>query len=210
MRDFGDIRFGCNTLSNTASTKFLGIQIDENLNFNQHIDCIASKISKLTGVLFRLNKFFPEKTLKMLYNALILPHLQYGLEVWYSCSETNRNRIFTLQKRTIRAIRSLQYRDHTNDHFKSLNLLKLEDLYKMNILIDFHHKNDSVLNRDQHHYFTRNRNDSVVPFFNRTKCQRTWLFNGVSFWNNLPITIKEIKSSKCFKTAIKNHLLDQY
>ena len=146
----------------------------------------------------------------MLYNALILPHIQYGLEVWYSCSENDRKRIFTLQKRSVRAIRNLQYRDHTNDHFKSLNFLKLEDLYKQHLLLDIHNKNEFVLHRDQHDYFTRNRNNSVIPFFNHAKCQKTWLYNGISFWNDLPNTIKDMKSHNQFKTALKKHLIDQY
>ena len=209
-RNIGDIHFGPNSLSNTSSTKFLGIHLDENLNFSLHVDKIASKISKTTGVLYRLNKFLPENTLKMLYNSLVLPHIQYGLEVWYSCSDKNQKRIFTLQKKCIRAIKGLRFRDHTNDHFKSLKLLKLEDLYKINLLIHIHLRNDLFLHSDQHHHYTRNRNNIVTPFFSHAKCQKTWLYKATSFWNDLPNSIKEINSSNKFKKTIKNYFIQRY
>ena len=209
-KSFGNLNFGPSTLSNTSSTKFLGIYIDENLNFNSHVDAIANKISKTTGVLHRLNKFLPVGTLKMLYNSLILPHLQFGIEIWYSCSERNHNRIFALQKRSIRAIKSLQYRDHTNNHFKSLNLLKLEDLYKVNLLIHTHGKNDLELHRNQHDYNTRNRNNLITPLFVHSKCQKTWLFKETKYWNDLPNSIQGINSTNSFKNALKKYFIGSY
>ena len=146
----------------------------------------------------------------MLYNSLILPHLQYGLEVWYSCSESDHNRIFALQKKSIRAIMGLQYRDHTNSHFKSLKILKLEDLYKSYLLIHMHSRNDSELHSDQHNYNTRNRNNVINPFFVHSKCQKTWLYKQTVYWNDLPNFIKNINSYNRFKNALKQYFIECY
>ena len=47
-------------------TKYLGINIDKNLNWAPHIQHINSKISKNVGILFKLCHFLPINTLKQL------------------------------------------------------------------------------------------------------------------------------------------------
>ena len=49
---------------------FLGLIISSNLKWNKHIDHIALKISKVTGILYRLKSIFPRDALLTLYNAL--------------------------------------------------------------------------------------------------------------------------------------------
>ena len=63
---------------------FLGLIISSNLKWNKHIDHIALKISKVTGILYRMKSIFPRDALLTLYNALIMPHFHYCLLVWGS------------------------------------------------------------------------------------------------------------------------------
>ena len=62
-------------ISRTDHTKFLGIYIDENLNFKHHINEVASKISKSVGILFKLEYYVPEPVLKLIYLSFIRPYL---------------------------------------------------------------------------------------------------------------------------------------
>ena len=55
--------------------------------------------------------------------------MTYGLPVWGNTTENLLNRIFTLQKKAIRAISHLGFNDHTSPIFKNLNILKLKDQY---------------------------------------------------------------------------------
>ena len=72
---------------------FLGITIDEHMSWNMHIQKISNKISRNLGCLNRLKRFLPLATLKLLYNSLILPHLQYGTLSWgFECK-----RVFKLK-----------------------------------------------------------------------------------------------------------------
>ena len=65
------LQFGSNTISQTDSIKFLGITLDDKLNFREHVGSICCKISKSVGLLYRLNKFLPSDTLKTLYHTLV-------------------------------------------------------------------------------------------------------------------------------------------
>ena len=61
---------------------------------------IANKISRVTGILYRLKSVFPKEVLVTLYKTLIASYIHYGLLVWgMDC-----NRIEGLQKKAIRLI----------------------------------------------------------------------------------------------------------
>ena len=62
--------------------KMLGVEIDEHLNWEKHIECIASKVSSGIGALKKLKEFVNRDTLVLVYNALIQPHFDYCCEVW--------------------------------------------------------------------------------------------------------------------------------
>ena len=88
---------------------------------------MANKISKYIGVINRLKHTLPPRVLLTLYNTLILPHLNYGLVLWGHRKE----RIFKLQKRTIRTISNSKFNGHTEPIYKLLSILKLPDMYNL-------------------------------------------------------------------------------
>ena len=120
---------------------FLGITIDECMSWNAHINKISSKISRVNGVLSRLKRFVPSNILKMIYNALIQPHLNYGILLW----GTNTTRIQKLQKWSVRSITLSKYNAHTNPLFIRLKLLKIQDMYSLCLLKFYHKYKNNVL-----------------------------------------------------------------
>ena len=61
---------------------FLGILLDENVSWKNHITMVTNKLSKITGILYRLKYTFPKHILITIYNSLFVPHLNYGSLVW--------------------------------------------------------------------------------------------------------------------------------
>ena len=57
------------------SFNFLGIMLDENLTWKSYIEMVRKKISKVTGILYRLKNIFPENVLIVLYNSLIVSYI---------------------------------------------------------------------------------------------------------------------------------------
>ena len=66
-----------NILERTIHTKFLGIFLDEKLNWNQHLNNISVKISKGLGIIGRVRNVLPKDVLLMLYYSLVYPYLTY-------------------------------------------------------------------------------------------------------------------------------------
>ena len=104
------------------STKFLGVTIDSNLTWKEHIHNIhtCTSISRNTG--YKLKEFLSEKPLLILYNSLILSHINYCNIVWGNCNTTKINSLL-LQKRAIRNITNASYLAHTEPLFHRLNTL---------------------------------------------------------------------------------------
>ena len=95
-----------------------------------HINNASKKVSRVVGLLYRLNKFLPVKILRTLYFTLVMPHMMYGIEVSYGLPQYFLNHISILQKKAIRVINTLPYNHHTHEYVKSMKLMKIDDLYK--------------------------------------------------------------------------------
>ena len=132
-------------IERVTNFNFLGVTLDQHMSWDAHINKISSKISRTAGILSRLKRYLPREILFMIYNALIVPHIQYGILCWgHKC-----NRIWKLQKRALRFITNSKYNAHTEPLHKILNCLNVPHIYKLNIL-KFYYK---VENNSIPHYF---------------------------------------------------------
>ena len=78
------------------SAKFLGIMVDNKLNWMEHIKCISRKIAEGIGIFIKARKSFGSETLHNLYNALILPYISYGIQVWGTAASIRLHRLYVL------------------------------------------------------------------------------------------------------------------
>ena len=112
----------------------LGIIIDNKLTWKPHIANIRTKISKALGTLNKVKHNIPTKLKRQLYFSLIHPHLLYGVELWGAAVKSHIQLIQILQKRAIRFITSSTYNSSTHNYFKDLKILKMQDLYQVQLL----------------------------------------------------------------------------
>ena len=76
------LKINSETIENVNEFYFLGLTIDEHLNWKPHIQKISNKIARTLGIMCRLKNFLPTHILRVLYNSLNLPHLQYSILAW--------------------------------------------------------------------------------------------------------------------------------
>ena len=202
---------------------FLGIMLDEHLSWKPHIKKVRSKVCQTIGVIKKVRNILPLSALKCLYNALILPHLTYGLKLWgqglQKQSQSKQHAAFLIQKRAVRVITRNKYFTHTSPLFKDNNILKLADLYKIQCL-KLHYKieNEQVpffftsfvtRNRDIHDHNTRHRND-VRPTGNRSNWLRHYLPRLVlETPNNLLLNIRTM-TIRTFSQNLSKYFIQDY
>ena len=98
-----------NILERTASTKFLGVYLDEKLNWNCHTYYISSKLSKSLGMLGLCRSILTNDILLTLYVSLIYPYLIYCSIVWGGASATALRKLQVLHNRAVRLITRAHY-----------------------------------------------------------------------------------------------------
>ena len=81
-------------------TKFLGVLVDENLNWKQHIIHVRNKLSKCSAIIYKASRILQSSTLVTLYNTLFLPYISYCAEIWGNACQSNLQKNIVAQKRT--------------------------------------------------------------------------------------------------------------
>ena len=69
-------------ITKVTYTKFLGIVIDNKLNWEPHVDYIRKKLRSMTGAICRIRHSMPAELYLKIYSALFESHLSYGISVW--------------------------------------------------------------------------------------------------------------------------------
>ena len=123
--------------------KYLGVLVDERLNWNYHIQHISKKIGRGIGILVRLRQYLNPQMLRNIYHCLVYSHLCYGIHVWGSAGTSTLNPLNVLQKKAVRVLSNVRHFQiygnpgpltTSNPLFKKLEILKLKDIFQLNIV----------------------------------------------------------------------------
>ena len=204
-----NIQINSNPINIQNAGKFLGIILDSQLKFKNHISYICKKVSKAIGILFVLQKYLTTSALIPLYYTFIYPHLLYCNLAWGNTYKSHLKPLFLLQKKAIRIVNKTAYISHTNNLFYSNKILKLEDINKFRLGCYMFENNHETFARS-HNYNTRNRT-TLLPHFQRTTTtQHALNYEGPRLWNTLPLNIRTIQSKTIFKKCLKEYLVSVY
>ena len=201
------------------ATKFLGVILDYNLSWNDHIKKITTSLSRAIGILYKLKHILTKKTLFMLYNALVLPHITYCNIVWGNSNKYNLDAILLLQKKAVRICTHSNYLAHADPIFYNLKTLKVDDIHTyqtsifmfkhtQNLLPFFH--NVFTSNSNIHTYPTRHSKDFHLYNPKLLLAHRSIRHHGPDTWNSLPDHLKICVSVFSFKSFMKKHILTKY
>ena len=106
--------------------KSLGVSIDENLTWSNHINVITKKVSSGIGSIKRISHCVPPATLCNIYHGLAQSRFDYCSVVWGSCAKTLPNKLQRLQNRAVRVLIHTGYDADTNQLLKELDWDNLE------------------------------------------------------------------------------------
>ena len=123
--------------------KYLGVLLDEHLNWKKQIACVTKKISGGVGIIAKLRSYLDPKLLKNIYHSIVVSHLSYGVEAWGSANATDLEKILILQKKAVRILTGNRYFQiygedaaplaRSEPLFKTLDILKFNDIFKVSI-----------------------------------------------------------------------------
>ena len=201
-------------------TKFLGIYIDEDLEWSAHIDHVAKKISSGCYAIRSAKHLLSAENLRALYFSLVHSHLSYGNMVWGSAYQFKLKRLVQLQNKCVRHICKLSYNESTSSSIKKLGIVKISHIFKIQLgklMYSFSNGQlpKSLLclftqNVDVHQHNTRHHKDPHVVSRKSSVVSKSFIHAAPKIWFELPANIKACKTTKSFKYKLKSYFVDQY
>ena len=194
-------------LEPAGTEKDLGVQVDAELKFSQHIEMLVAKANRILGLIRRSYQFLDGVSMKQLFTALVRPHLEFANVAWSPKYHKDKNLIEGVQRRATKlvpglstlpyAVRlerlglpSLQYRRDRGD---------MIEVYKYTHGL-YHTK--SPLTMEQR---TRTRGHSLKLKKIRVNTgirQHFFAVRVTDRWNELPDVVVTATSLNCFKNRL--------
>ena len=144
---------GKDFFQSSISAKYLGVTIDNHLSFNQHITLLENKVARSVGVISKLRFYLPRSSLVILYFSLMHTHLLYALPVWASTYNIYLSKLKRLQNKA-GIISRTSIKDKITPNYHRLEILKLDDLYILEIAKLMYQFTQNKLPDTFDHYFT--------------------------------------------------------
>ena len=114
-------------LTPCSSVKYLGIYIDEHLNWNTHLAELKPKLSRAVGMLSKLRHFVNKETLRMVYFGIFSSIFSYGAQIWGQHNSVSK-KLQVLQNKALRIMHFQPPRTSASPFLKLSNILKFNDL----------------------------------------------------------------------------------
>ena len=194
----------------------LGVEIDNKLNFESHINEICNKTSKQINALKRMKHFIDRPCKNIIYNSYISSNFNYCPIVWMFTGKMNVDKLEKTNKRALRYVINnddAEYDDLCNEQ-KVLNIHKrciktvAIQMYKIKqqkvpIYVQ------EMFSRRESHYDIRDNDLFEIPHYKTvTYGKKSFRYFGAKLWANIPKEIKAKPSLTGFKDALTIWLLN--
>ena len=124
-----------NTIEKVSSIRFLGLIINKNLSWKEHMNMIKRKIRSSLGSIMCVKPCLTTKAMLISYDSLLLSHLRYCITSWCYGNSTTINQLQRICNKFIRAMYGIKWRGYVNNVIIKNELLNIEQLYESEIAI---------------------------------------------------------------------------
>ena len=207
-----------NKINRVKSCKYLGLLIDENLNWADHINYLKTKVTQITGILYKSRDLLSFAHKKSIYYSLIYSSITYGLELYGQTFSILLNPLNVAINRALRVVLKCPLETPLKKLYANFDTLPINLLHQFVIckLIFrcIHMKNivPTVIqdifncNVSVHHYATRAQSSSLLYRYANDGYSSSYSHYVCTVWNHLPISIRNTTSLSMFTKLTKLHL----
>ena len=213
-----DLNINNINIKRVNSMKFLGVILDQHLNWKEHLKLIENKTSKCIGIMHRAKYLLNHKCLKHIYFAFIHSYLNYCNMAWASTYPSHLRKLVNIKKKASRIILNKNRYESARPLLKELGIL---NVYQLNLyptlifMFKLKHKMIPEIFQSQfsvidHRYPTRySSNNFKIPKTALRKTDFSISCRGPRIWNNFLLKeVKDITNLNPFKRSVKSILLN--
>ena len=207
---FNQISIDNVVIKRVSKCKLLGVIIDENLKWHQHVENLNMKMSSGRYAINSTKNYLPSFIKLRIYHSFVSSHLQYCIKVWGPMLTNGMvNKLQTAQNNCIRSICNLKYNESVTGKHLSLKLLNIRNLIQLNVAkFMYKYEHDllpislrGILSGNPVHDYDTRQKDSEYYYKNCIFSQ------GKKVWENIPTNIRLCPSISSFTRNLKYHLL---
>ena len=212
------IKIGDTEILRVKHAKYLGLELDEKMNFLPQFNSLVKKLKVAINSLICTKDILNFKAKKMLYYALFDSHLQYGVVCYFDKLDKRQMGVLKkLQKKAVRLIFRAPINSHTNNLFHYSKIVPIEKGYHFES-VKLIYKNKNVLYRDKQPEAIRkliendtdNRQTRNTDDYYKLKIKSGYkkgqvFYNIISEWNKADKELKDCGNINVLKKTIKNH-----
>ena len=123
------VNIGKDIIWESKSVKLLGITIDKELKFDEHINQVCSTANKKLNVLSRMRSFLSAEKRKIISKSFIESQFKYCPLTWMFCSRKSNDKINSLHERSLRIV----YNDFESSYEELLSKCNSFSIHDQNI-----------------------------------------------------------------------------
>ena len=205
------VRVGSEKIWESQAQKLLGLTVDKNLSFENHLKILCKKVSQKVSALARIAGILPFQKRHILLKTFIESQFSYCPLVWMFCSTTTNKKINRIHERALRIV----YRDYVSSFEELLYKDKSLTFHQRNIqqvALEMFKIRNNLSPPFMKDIFTEANGEFCLgekfrrPNINSVKKGSRSLRNfGPIVWNSmLPERYKSIQSLEEFKIAIRS------
>ena len=221
-----NLKFCRKKLHPIETARYLGVTVDENLNWKKHVNDISHKLIRINAILFKIRNYVNQGTLRTVYFGIFHSYISY-IPIGWGNTNYPQQRLSLLQKKALRIMYFVQFNSHTSSLIYNSNVLKFIDIiYTENCLFI-----NNCFNKDSFAIFAQNYNlcsnthtyntissskDLLfVPTYNSTRFGRkSIIYSSTLSWNYVQSILHECDflncSAKCLKNLLAKYLISNY
>lgn len=186
--------------------KFLGVTFDHKMTWEQHIDNVSTKLSRICFVIRQLRNTVTLEVLKLAYFGLVQSVLSYGIIYWGNAAHIDK--AFIMQKKVLRCMMGLHPHTSCRKFFIDLSILTLPSLYVYCLVLHVKKQNFVTRNTSVHGHNTRNKNHVHQPFSRLTVGQNSYNYQGAICFNRFVDVSGDVENFNIFKNNLYRYLIN--
>ena len=215
----GLLKLGRDTVSRVQHIKFLGVYLDEYLDWGFHVKQVLVKMTAGNYSLNMIKNFLPQNLMKLVYYANVQSHMCYAMSAWGPMiKQKDLKKMQVQQNKAIKCICKIGRRIRLSGYYKKLNIVKIEDLIKLELLKISHRyiygnlpvRLGNLFNLSHHTYNTRTRNYLRTPQHTIEKYNASFLGKSPHLWLHLDDQLKDKSRLRLFTNHYVRHVIQTY
>jgi hypothetical protein len=112
----------------------LGVTVDEELKWKNHIDIVYGKLMKCVDILYKLRNKLPSVMLQTIYYAFVHPNILYGIEIYANTHFTYLEQLVKLNNKILRILQFKSLSTPIAELYLTYNTLQIVELHKIQLL----------------------------------------------------------------------------